>query len=246
MRYFACLLLASGLCAGMLSSADQPKFSPEQQEVIDAHNAAREAARKRDFAAWAPYVAEDCIFSTDDGNIKTKAQIIELGRNLPFEYDHSGNQRDFVVHLYGSTAVLNLRFTTHEQFTDIDIITEMRATETFVKQNGSWLLVARQWGALPMNFHKPIAADSGTYKDYIGQFEWRPGMVDTISVKDGKLWSKMAEDEGAEENLPLGPETFFVLDDLGTITFVRDAHGQVTGYTYHRVDGQEIHARKVK
>ena len=246
MRYFTCLLLASGLCAGMLSAADQPKFSPEQQEVIDAHNAAREAALKRDFAAWAPYVAEDCIFSTDDGDIKTKAQLIEHGRNLPFQHDHSENQRDFVVHLYGNTAVLNLRFTTHEQFTDIDIITEMRETETFVKQNGSWLLVARQWGALPINFHKPAAADPGTYKDYIGQLEWRPGLVDTITVKGGKLWSKMAEDESAEENLPLGPETFFVRDDLGTITFVRDAHGQVTGYTYHRVDGQDIHARKVK
>jgi len=43
-----------------------------------------------------------------------------------------------------------------------------------------------------------------------------------------------------------GPETFFVKSDLGSVTFVHDAKGQVTGYTYHRWDGQEIHAKKIK
>jgi hypothetical protein len=30
------------------------------------------------------------------------------------------------------------------------------------------------------------------------------------------------------------------------VAFVRDAQGHVTGYTYHRWDGQEIHAKKIK
>jgi hypothetical protein len=30
------------------------------------------------------------------------------------------------------------------------------------------------------------------------------------------------------------------------VTFARDAQGHVTGYTYHRWDGQEIHAKKTK
>ncbi len=38
-----------------------------------------------------------------------------------------------VVHVYGSTAVLN-RFTLHEQFTDSDIVIEMRETETYAKR----------------------------------------------------------------------------------------------------------------
>jgi hypothetical protein len=33
---------------------------------------------------------------------------------------------------------------------------------------------------------------------------------------------------------------------LGSFTFVRDAQGHVTGYTYQRWDGQEIHAKKIK
>ena len=64
-------------------------------------------------------------------------------------------------------AVINFRLTGHEQFTDADIISELRQTETYVKQNGSWLLVARQWGKLPVNFRKPVAVDTSVYKDYV-------------------------------------------------------------------------------
>lgn len=49
-----------------------------------------------------------------------------------------------------------------------------------------------------------------------------------------------------DEYLPLSSDTFFVKDDLGSVTFVRDAQGRVTGYTYHRFDGQEIHVKKIK
>ncbi len=54
----------------------------------------------------------------------------------------------------------------------------------------------------------------------------------------------MTKDE--DEYLPLSSDTFFVKDDIGSVTFVRDAQGHVTGYTYHRWDGQEIHAKKIK
>ena len=49
-----------------------------------------------------------------------------------------------------------------------------------------------------------------------------------------------------DEYLPLGGETFFIKSDLGTFIFSRDAQGRVTGYTYSRVDGQEIHIKKIK
>lgn len=244
MRFFT-YLLALCISASMLYAQDQPKLSPAQQEVLQVRNALRETALRRDMTAWSRLVADDCIFSTDDGELHTKAQFIEHVGKLPPEYDRSVNPRDYTIHVYGNTAVANFRITGHEQFTDSDIVSETRQTETYVKQNGSWLLVARQWGLLPVNFRKPVAVETGVYKDYVGQYEWRPGGdLDVVSVKDGKLWSQFGKDEG--EYLPLSPDTFFVKDDLGSIQFVRDAEGHVAGYTYHRVDGQEIHVKKVK
>jgi hypothetical protein len=99
---------------------------------------------------------------------------------------------------------------------------------------------------LPVNFRKPIAPAASVYKDYVGQYESRPGNdVETVSVKDGKLWSQIGKDD-EDEALPLGSETFFFKDDLGSITFSRDAQGHVIVYTYRRDDGQEIHVKKIK
>lgn len=263
MRRFLVPFLLLGVCLAprvacaetAASSAQEPsktaaapqKFSPAQQEVLDARKARHEASEKHDVAAWSRLVADDCIFSDDDGVLKTKAQLMEYFK-LPVAYDHSVNLRDYVVHVYGNTAVLNLRSTEHEQYTDSDIISEVRATETYIKQNGSWLLIASQWGNLPVSFRKPVAVDTSNYKDYVGRYEWRPGddqAVDTVSVKDGKLWSQFGKD--VDEYLPAGGETFFIKGgDLGSVTFSRDAQGNVTGYTFHRVDGQEIHAKKIK
>ncbi len=246
MRYFTCLLAALCLSTGMLYATDPPKLSPAQQEVLDAYKARVEAAEKRDYATYSRLVADDCIFSDDDGVLDTnpKAHIMEHWK-LPLAYDHGVNRRDYVVHVYGNTAVLNYRVTGHEQFTDTDLISEMRETETYVKQNGSWLLVARQWGKLPINFRKPVAVDTSVYKDYVGQYEWRPlDDVETVFVKDGKLWSQLGKDE--DEYMPLGSDTFFVKSALGSLTFSRDAQGRVTGYTYHLADGQEIHVKKTK
>jgi hypothetical protein len=186
MRYFSCLLVALSLSASMICAQNQPKFSPAQQEVLNARKARTEAGEKRDYATWSRLVADDCIYSTDDGeiDIDVKAHTLEHWK-LPLAYEHGVNPRGYVVHVYGNTAVLNYRVTIHEQFTDADIISEQRYTETYIKQNGLWLLIARQWGNLPVNFHKPVAVDTSVYKDYVGQYEWRPlDDVETVSVKD--------------------------------------------------------------
>jgi hypothetical protein len=47
------------------------------------------------------------------------------------------NPRDYVVHLYGNTAVMNFRVTVHEQFTDADIISEMRALGCWLRSIGA-------------------------------------------------------------------------------------------------------------
>jgi len=243
----ACLLVAVCLCANTIRAQEQPKFSPVQQEVINAHEVRTEASNKRDRAAYSRYVADDCIFSADNGSVLTKAQLIAgFGQKLPTEYDHSVNPRDYVVHVYGDTAVLNLRYTNHEQFTDSDIVSEIRMTETYIKQDGRWLLIARQWGKIPTNFRKPVGVDVSVYKDYVGQYEWRPlDTVETISVKDGRLWTQSGN-ETPEELLPLGNDSFFLRSELGINRFRRNAQGYVTGYTYQDADGQEIRVKKIK
>ena len=235
------------LCLAAIHTSDQPKLSQAEEEVLSARNAGTEASNNRDPEAWSPYIADDCIFSTDAGSRLNKAEVSRVVvAKFPHDYDYSVDPRDAVVHVYGDAAVLNLRFTVHEKFTDGEIVTEMRATETYVRRNGSWVLVARQWGKIPVNHRKPAAVDAHRYQDYAGQYEWRPlDDVENILVKDGRLWTKSGKD-APEEIFSMGGDAFFLEGELGTNTFVRDGQGRVTGYIFRDADGPEVHVKKIR
>jgi len=134
MRYFACLLVAFRMPASMICATDGPKLSPSPQEVLNVSLARRDASNRRDMAVLARYVAEDCLFSSDDGTVSTKTQYWEPMTKRPVAYDLSTNPRDFVIRIHGNTAVINFRTTVHEQFGEADIISEQRRTETWLKQ----------------------------------------------------------------------------------------------------------------
>ena len=243
MRHLACLLFA--LCTTAAAyNAEAQKLSPVEQEVVNVSKARLEAAANRDMTAWTRYVAEDCIFSAG-GTISTKAQMLEHYKKVPAKYDRALDPRDYIVHLYGDTAIVNYIATNHEQFGNTDLTSEQHRMETFVKRDGSWLLVAIKWGDLPINHRKPAVVEGRSYTEYLGEYKARPeDDVETVFVKDGKLWSRMGTDQ--VEWLPAGGDTFFFKDDLGSLTFSRDAKGRVTGYTYHRCDGQDIYNTKIK
>jgi len=247
MRLFVLTVVSVCLSTLGLHASGNPELTAGQREILALHQSMAAALQNRDLTEWAKFVADNCIFSSDDGELTTKAQIVENMKTLAPAYDRSENHRDFLVRIYGDTAVLNFRLTAHEQFTDTDIVTEMRHTQTFAKQNGQWRLVAEQWGALPINFRKPVAADRSAFQEYVGRYEWRPGgPVDNVAFKNGKLLARLTKEAEDHEYQPLGSETFFLADDLGTVKFVRDAQGHVSGYTYRRADGQEIHVKKMK
>ena len=223
----------------------QQKFSLAQQEVLNASAARRDAYNQRDLPALDRFIADDCLISTDDGGLVTKADLLKHLKNLPPGYDRIADARDFAVRVHDGVAVISLRSTTHEQFTATDIVTEQRRTETWMKRDDAWVLVAVQTGNLPVNFRKPVVSASPNLKEYVGQYEWRPGVeTEIVSLNHGKLWSRLDNDE--DEYLPLGSDTFFIRNDLGTVTFTRSPDGHVSGYTYRRVDGQEIAVKRIK
>jgi hypothetical protein len=159
-------------------------------------------------AALARFLADDCVFSSDEGTVITKAQYLGTHGKLPVAYDYSTNPWDFVVRLHVDAAVINSRTTHTEQFGDTDIISEQRRTETWLMKNGARLLIAIQWKNLPVNSRKPITVDVSLYKDYVGAYESRAGDdSERVFLKDGRLWSEAAGD--VAEYLPAGPDAFF-------------------------------------
>ena len=111
MKQLGVLLFALFTAVSFGGSSGQQQFSPAEQEVVNVQKARMDAAARRDLEAWSGYVAEDCIFSGDDGSLLTKAQMIAYYKKVPAEYDRALEPREYTVHLYEDTAVVNLRAT---------------------------------------------------------------------------------------------------------------------------------------
>lgn len=91
--------------------------------------------------------------------------------------------------------------------------------------------------------HKEIALDVKIIEKYAGQYEVGPGLVVTFTVENGKLTGQL----GDQPKFGLVPEAenrFFAKDKNATITFNKDASGQVIGMTLKQ-GGNEIPAKKI-
>lgn len=245
MRALLCLFVAASVPVSSAYGAGSSPLTRGEQELVRISKTRLDALSRHDMGTFSRYTADD-YYSTDEfGIVQTKGQLIEQMDRKPLTYSHDFDARDYVVHMYGDTAVVFDRITVHEKFGNADIVTEQRRTETYVKRGGSWQAIAVQQTNLPINFREPVAIDAAILNDYGGQYQWRVGdATDRIFVKDGKLWSAFGGPP--EEAFPLGADTFFYKDDLGFQTFSRDAQRHVNGYVYTRPDGQKIFATKIK
>jgi Domain of unknown function (DUF3471) len=175
----------------------------------------------------------------------TKARLLKKPATHPPEQEQRGDVRDVRVYVNGDSAVVNyLVSVTEGGFESKPVFFQFRRTEFFQKKNGTWLAIAAHESQLPINHRVPIKADPSTFKDYVGQYTFRPGFPATYTVEDGHLIDEWKGEK--TEALPMAKGTFFEGEDLGWTTFVRDKQGRVTGYVYHYADGQQATGTKIK
>ena len=149
MRSFRCTFVALCLSAGMIDAADQPRFSPAQQEVINAHEARTQASNKRDQVAYSCYVADDCIFSGDNGSVLDQSsadgECRKVAHGIRLLDQPSRLRRPPVrrycgadASLYEPRAVHRLRY-------------RQRNTDDGNLYQAKWqlALIARQWAKIP-------------------------------------------------------------------------------------------------
>jgi hypothetical protein len=80
-----------------------------------------------------------------------------------------------------------------------------------------------------------------------GQFVWEraPGIVDTITRANDKLYVRTTGDAKAVELIPIGADTFFLQGSKADrLTFIRDHKGKVTAEDVRGPDGQGYRATR--
>jgi ketosteroid isomerase-like protein len=202
------------------------------RERLDAYGRA-------DAIAWSRFVADDCLCATS-----TKAALQrEIATRLSNVKNWLGDIVDLEVHVYGDTAVARYRVTEYSELAGQRISFQVWRNETHVRRGGVWRLVAGGESEIPQD---PAVAkvDPKVYDAYVGQYEYAPGVIDTV-IREGDHLLVQVTGQGKEEVFPENETTYFGKQQNWRMIFVKDEQGRVTSVRF-RQHGQDFIARKIR
>jgi len=107
------------------------------------------------------------------------------------------------------------------------------------------LLTARAETEIPNANRVAVAINPDTLKDYVGEYEVRPGQIVKITRQGGRLFEQGPDDPIPVEDLPLSSNAFFQREQPGVLIFTRSADGKVDSYVLWIFDGTVV-GKKVK
>ena len=226
--------------AGIGVAADDQTARAIAELILKRHAAFGNSDR----AAYRAFLDPAAIFAEPGGVATGTQQVNDLHPTVGYKRMlEDGSPK---VTIFGQTAVAVYRETVKRQYGDQSLTRGSTAVDTFVKKDGAWLLIAH--AQMPdLLKRQPVKVNPAGFPQYVGQYQWSPGYVDTITVAGGKLMAQLTDDDKPYELKPLNETTFFVDgdDDEGLIVFEKAASGSVARYVY-RTSGGDITAKKIK
>lgn len=214
--------------------AQPPALSPDavEQSIRDVIRLRFDAYARGDGEMWSRLVADDCLCAST-----TKAAILaDIHARPSAVKTWFGEIEALQVRRAGDTAIVRYRI---REFIDVAgqriEIPEWRV-ETYTRRESSWLLIGGADSSIPVD---PAIAnvDPKVYDTYVGQYEYGPGVVDTVTREGNRL---MIQPMGLakEELFPQTETTYFGRGQDWRIIFVHDQRGRVTEvrFRHHEQD----------
>jgi Domain of unknown function (DUF4440) len=233
--------LQSQIAQSGIGAAADDQTTHEITELILKRHAAFENS---DRAAYSAFLDPAAIFAEPGGAVAGAKQVASVHPTVGYK-TVVGDDNPKVT-IFGQTAVAVYRQTVKRIYGDQSLTRGSTAVDTFVKKDGAWLLIAH--AQMPdLLKRQPVKVNPAVLPQYVGQYEWSPGYVDTITLAGGKLMTQLTDEDKPYELKALNETTFFVDgdDDEGLIVFEKGASGSVSRYVY-RTSGGDIAAKKLK
>jgi len=142
----------------LLTSCYATAQNNHEQEVRKLERAWLDAYEKNDAEAMNKIVADDFTITFPNGSIQTKPQILtslKRTRNSPPPNFYT---EDVQARIYGDTVILIGRVISEWQQNNQTMKEPNRYTDTYVKRNGQWQVVASHLSNVP---NSPVSSNSG-------------------------------------------------------------------------------------
>ena len=218
--------------------------SKDEQEVRRLEDEWLGSYLRGDKTTFGRIVAGDFTGTDESAKVRNKVQERELIQAPPSSIKASLTNEDIQVRIYGDTAVVVGRIVYKAQpGGQTEISFQSRFTDTLLKRQGRWQVVARHYSRLPPE-RLAVKLDPKTYDAYIGQYELAPGFFLSVTREGDKLISQ-ATGQPKFELLPESEIGFFIKDISALFIFMRDEKGEVNQLITIQ-DGRILSAKRIK
>ncbi len=182
---------------------------------------------------WERYMDPKAVYTTEDGTVQTKAQMVEGTKPLAEGVSGSIQVTDFKATVHGPVAVTTHVEDEHETYHGHQLHCQYRTTDTWLKTPAGWRLIAGQILALRAD-PPAIPFTSRQMDEYVGRYALTPTITYEIRRQgdglEGQQTGRKAEPLKLE-----APDVLFVPGKPRYRTIIqRGPDGRVTGFAERR------------
>lgn len=138
-KYFVIAAVIFAFGATAFSQTNSDKDKKIEQEIIKIMDNWATVSGRRDIAATSKLLPEDFTITDCDGSVQTKAQYLEMLKNIPANFTIKDSEQK--VRVFGGTAVITARYTVEARSQMLEVF---RYMTVFQKQGGRWMPIAFQ------------------------------------------------------------------------------------------------------
>jgi hypothetical protein len=176
---------------------------------------------------WQRILADDALIIDEFGRLQSKAEAVKSIHPLPAGFAGSIEIRDPQVRVFGDAAVLQGEFYEKETVFDQKLLVRYIFSNTFVRRDGEWKLVAATDVTLPTP-PPALAVDNLRLDDYPGVYRYGPSRAFTVAIDGGKLYVTTKPGSPRTSLDPIAKDVFMDGgDEKNLLIFRRNASGQV-------------------
>jgi ketosteroid isomerase-like protein len=238
------LMLSALLWAQPAPSPVKPQSQAEAEaEIKRIAQELLDAIAPGDKAVWERYLDDAFVMTDEEGNVSTRKAFLDALRPLPQGFSGSIQLSDPVVRLSGDVAILTHLDLEEETIFGQELHARFRSTDTYVRRDGRWKLLASQVMVIP-DERKTAAVDPALYDDYVGLYQLSPTVRYQVTREGNRLFGQRTGRQ-KEELLPESETSFFLPGTWrGVKIFARDASGRVT-HIIDRRDNRDLVWKRV-
>jgi ketosteroid isomerase-like protein len=198
----------------------------QTQELMDAISGGKAAV-------WDKYLDPGLTYTTEEGTIQTKAEMVEGTKPLPAGVSGTIKVIDFKATVHGAVAAATYVSDEHESYHGHQLHCQYRSTDIWQKTPAGWRLIAGQVMALRTD-PPSIQLKAALLDEYVGKYTLTPEITyeirRTATGLEGQQNGRKAEPLLAE-----APDDLFVPGKVRyRKIFQRAADGHVTGFAERR------------